>query len=107
MQKALYPLLGPHPEKIFVEFFKFGFVCRKQQVRTMNKPQTTNPEPQTGELERLRAAMAWIEARAREGKLEIAPSILGRGFEFGFWPKCDAKVVLAPTLLDAVEAAQR
>lgn len=39
MRKALHPLLGPHPEKIFVEFFKFGIVCKKQQVRTMNKPQ--------------------------------------------------------------------
>jgi hypothetical protein len=39
MQKALYPLLGPHPEKIFVEIFKFGFVCKKPQVRTMNKLQ--------------------------------------------------------------------
>jgi hypothetical protein len=40
VQKALYPLLGPHPEKIFVGFFKFGIVCKKQQVRMMNKPQT-------------------------------------------------------------------
>ena len=45
MQKALYPLLGPHPEKIFVEFFKFGIICKKQQVRTMNKPQTASREP--------------------------------------------------------------
>lgn len=45
MQKALYPLLGPHPAKIFVGFFKFGFVCKKQQVRMMTKPQTASREP--------------------------------------------------------------
>ena len=44
MQKALYPLLGPHPAKIFVEISKFGIVCKKQQVRTMNKPQAPSPK---------------------------------------------------------------
>lgn len=44
MQKALYPLLGP-PAKIFVGFFKFGFVCKKQRVHMMNKPQTASREP--------------------------------------------------------------
>ncbi len=27
VQKALYPLLGPHPDKIFVEISKFQIVC--------------------------------------------------------------------------------
>jgi hypothetical protein len=56
---------------------------------------------------RLRRAMDWLEAKARARKLEIAPSLYGTGFEFGFWPQCDAKVVNAENLLEAVEAAQR
>lgn len=56
---------------------------------------------------RMRRALAWLEEKARACKLEIAPSIYGSGFEFGFWPQCDAKVVTAKTLLEAVEAAQR
>jgi hypothetical protein len=59
------------------------------------------------EIDRLRAAITWIEQKARARKLEIAPSLLGTGFEFGFWPAGDVKVVNAKTLLDAVEAAQR
>lgn len=66
------------------------------------------------ELTRLRNAMQWLETQAREGRLEIAPSLLGTGFEFGFW-RCrskgwtslDARAVNAKTLLEAVEAAQR
>lgn len=27
LHKALYPLLGPHPDKIFVEISKFQIVC--------------------------------------------------------------------------------
>lgn len=59
------------------------------------------------EIARLTRALQWLEDRARARKLEIAPSLLGTGFEFGFWPTGDAKVVTARTLLDAVEAAQR
>jgi hypothetical protein len=58
-------------------------------------------------IERMERALAWIEDKARARKLEIAPSLLGSGFEFGFWPKGDAKVVNARCLLDAVEAAQK
>lgn len=61
----------------------------------------------SAEVHRLRAALVWIEQKARAHKLEIAPSLLGSGFEFGFWPAGTAKVVNAKTLLDAVEAAQR
>ena len=57
-------------------------------------------------LQRLEAAMHWIEAKARAGKLEIAPSVRGTGFEFGFWPGARAVVLVgAPTLIHAVEAA--
>lgn len=56
---------------------------------------------------RLHRAMQWLEDKARARKLEIAPSLYGTGFEFGFWPQCDAKMVNAKTLLEAVEAAQR
>ena len=41
LHKALYPLLGPHPEKIFVEIFKFGLVCKKPQI---HKPQAPSPK---------------------------------------------------------------
>jgi hypothetical protein len=37
-------------------------------------------------IERMERALAWIEDKARARKLEIAPSLLGSGFEFGFWP---------------------
>lgn len=43
LHKALYPLLGPHPEKIFVEIFKFGLVCKKPQI---HKPQAPSPKLQ-------------------------------------------------------------
>jgi hypothetical protein len=56
--------------------------------------------------ERLRAALQWIENKARARKIEIAPSLLGTGFEFGFWPSGSAKVVPAKTLLEAVEKAK-
>lgn len=56
---------------------------------------------------RLYRALQWLEDKARARKLEIAPSLLGTGFEFGFWPTGDARVVNATTLLEAVEAAQR
>lgn len=59
------------------------------------------------ENRRLRSALQWLEDKARAGKLEIAPSLYGTGFEFGLWPQCDAKVVNAKTLVDAVEAARR
>ena len=57
------------------------------------------------ELERLRAALRWLENRAREGRLEIAPSLLGTGFEFGFWRQksIGARAVNAKSLLEAVE----
>ena len=59
-------------------------------------------------VRRLEAAMTWIEDKARAGRLEIAPSMRGTGFEFGFWPGARALVLVGmPTLLDAVEAAQR
>ena len=57
-------------------------------------------------LQRLETAMQWIEDRARAGKLEIAPSVRGTGFEFGFWPQGRALVITgAPTLLDALDMA--
>ena len=33
LHEALYPLLGPPPDKIFVEISKFGFVCKKSQIQ--------------------------------------------------------------------------
>jgi hypothetical protein len=62
---------------------------------------------QSEEIDRLRAALQWLEDKARARKIEIAPSLLGTGFEFGFWPSGSALVVPAKTLLEAVEAAQR
>ena len=44
MQKALYPLLGPHPAKIFVGFFKFEIVCKKPQIQ-MNQQTTIHELP--------------------------------------------------------------
>lgn len=54
----------------------------------------------------LRAGFDWLERKARQRKLEIAPSIYGTGFEFGFWPECRAVVVSAKTLAEAVAKAQ-
>ena len=57
-------------------------------------------------VQRLSAAIQWVEDRARDGKLEIAPSVRGTGFEFGFWPGARALVLVgAPTLLEAIESA--
>ena len=62
---------------------------------------------QETEILRLRAALLWIEDNARAGKIEIAPSVRGTGFEFGFWPSAKAVVVAgAASLLDAVEQAR-
>ena len=38
------------------------------------------------------ARLAWVERMAKAGKIEIARSILGAGFEFGFWPGGACKV---------------
>ena len=57
------------------------------------------------ENERMRAALQWVEDKARAGKIEIAPSLLGTGFEFGFWPSGSARVATAKTLLEAIEVA--
>lgn len=57
---------------------------------------------------RLRGALDWLEDKAREGRLEIAPSLLATGFYFGIWPKSgpiDARAVKAATLFEAVEVA--
>lgn len=57
------------------------------------------------EIESCQRVLAWLEAQARAGKLEIAPSRLGAGFEFGLWSSgpTEAVVCLGQTLSTAVE----
>ena len=78
----------------------------KQELQSLRN-QGNEAEAAADEIANLRAALQWIEDKARARKLEIAPSLLGTGFEFGFWPAGEARVVNAKTLLEAVEAAQR
>lgn len=47
----------------------------------------------------------WIERQAQAQKIEIARSILGRGYEFGLWPECRAMVGTG-SLREAIDAAK-
>ncbi len=65
-------------------------------------------DAQDAEIERLRedaARLDWIEQQASRMKIELARSIMGKGFEIGEWPSLRVTVT-AGTLREVIDAAR-
>lgn len=81
--------------------------CADELEATLAASPVPLPDAKLREMEEDAARLDWLEALIAKGKVEIARSILGTGYEFGHWAKSGPFVTVKKGTLRAAIDAKR